>query len=211
MERVMIFIDYWNFVNNLNDLHKRQTSSNFKIDWDSKLRDFILEETKKVIGSDLSYAGMFVCGSYDPTQDTATGKIKDSTYIWVTQTLPKFKGVTVRFKPRQLQKKRTLFCNKCNFLVDKCPNCNEVFSGFTEKGVDTEIVIEMFALAKVSYDIAVLVSDDRDFVAAVQALRQKGIKVIHGRPSSNNGNDLDNECFASIEIGNNRSNFERSK
>jgi hypothetical protein len=53
MERVMIFIDYWNFVNNLNDLHKRQTSSNFKIDWDSKLRDFILEETKKVIGSDL--------------------------------------------------------------------------------------------------------------------------------------------------------------
>ncbi|MEA5034224.1 NYN domain-containing protein [Cloacibacillus evryensis] len=203
MQRVMIFVDYWNFVTNLNTLQY-----GFKIDWDAKLRDYLMEQVKNIVNDECSYSGMFVCGSYNPTKDDTTGKIKDSTYMWANQTLPKFKGVTVRFKPRQAQNSRNLYCNNCNTTVSACPNCKHPFSGYVEKGVDTEIVIEMFSLP--NYDIAVLVSDDRDFVAAVQALRTKGIKVIHGRPSLNGGFDLDKECFDVIEIGKNRNQFERA-
>lgn len=211
MQRVMIFVDYWNFVTNINTIHKNEAGDkkdNFKIDWDAGLREFILREVKKIIEDDCSYSGMFVCGSYDPTIDSSNGKVKDGTYNWATQTLPRFKGVNVRFKPRQLQSKRELRCSYCHNVVSQCPVCSSEFSGYIEKGVDTEIVIEMFARA--NYDIAVLISDDRDFVAAVQTLRLRGIKVIHARPSLSGGIDLDRECFASIELGKNRANFERN-
>lgn len=206
MHRVVIFVDYWNFVTNLNNIEQNETQQNFKIDWDEPLRRYILDEVSKIISDDCSYSGMFICGSYDPTLDNS-GNVQDKTYRWATQTLPKFKGVTARFKPRQLQSKRKLRCNNCHTVVDKCPSCQKEFSGFVEKGVDTEIVIEMFA--HTNYDVAVLVSNDRDFIAAVQALRLKGIKVIHGRPSLDSGNDLDNECFASIELGRDRKAFQR--
>lgn len=210
MQRVMIFVDYWNFVTNINNIHKSEAGDrkdNFKIDWDAGLREFILREVRKIIEDDCSYSGMFICGSYDPTIDSSNGKVKDGTYNWATQILPRFKGVNVRFKPRQLQNKRELRCNNCHTVVSQCPTCSCEFSGYIEKGVDTEIVIEMFARA--NYDVAVLISDDRDFVAAVQALRLRGIKVIHARPSLGGGIDLDRECFASIELGRSRTDFER--
>ena len=48
--------------------------------------------------------------------------------------------------------------------------------GTEEKGVDTAIATDMMRLAWDSnYDVAVLVSSDRDFIPVVQSLETKGI------------------------------------
>ena len=53
--------------------------------------------------------------------------------------------------------------------------------GTEEKGVDTRIVTDMISLAWVgNYDVAVLVSSDRDFIPVVEFLQTRGIKVVHG-------------------------------
>ena len=53
--------------------------------------------------------------------------------------------------------------------------------GTEEKGVDVRLATDMISLAWVdNYDVAVLVSSDRDFVPVAEFLETKGIKVIHG-------------------------------
>ena len=53
--------------------------------------------------------------------------------------------------------------------------------GTEEKGVDTRIATDKIKLAWVdNYDIAVLLSSDRDFVPVVEFLSTRGIKTIHG-------------------------------
>ena len=53
--------------------------------------------------------------------------------------------------------------------------------GTEEKGVDVRIATDMIRLAWVdNYDIAVLVTSDKDLIPAVEFLKTRGIKVIHG-------------------------------
>ena len=53
--------------------------------------------------------------------------------------------------------------------------------GTEEKGVDVRMATDMISLAWAdNYDIAVLVSSDRDFVPVAEFLETRGIKVIHG-------------------------------
>ncbi len=50
-----------------------------------------------------------------------------------------------------------------------------------------------------SYDIAVLVTSDRDFIPAVEFLSSKGKKVVHaGFPTR--GFDLSRRCWASFDV-----------
>jgi uncharacterized LabA/DUF88 family protein len=58
----------------------------------------------------------------------------------------------------------------------------------------------MIALAWSSaYDLAVIVSSDRDFVPVAEFLQARGIKVIHGAfPPS--GSHLTQKCWGSIRI-----------
>jgi uncharacterized LabA/DUF88 family protein len=69
-----------------------------------------------------------------------------------------------------------------------------------EKGVDTSIVTDLLSLAWVgAWDVAVLVSSDRDFIPAVDLLQTKGFRVInaHFPPK---GMDLAKSCWASIDL-----------
>jgi len=69
-----------------------------------------------------------------------------------------------------------------------------------EKGVDTSIVTDLLSLAwENSWDVAVLLSSDRDFIPAVVRLQDKGFKVInaHFPPK---GMDLARNCWASIDL-----------
>ena len=72
--------------------------------------------------------------------------------------------------------------------------------GTEEKGVDTRITTEMISLAWVNnYDVAVLVSSDRDFVPVVEFLGTRGIKIVHGAFPSQAA-ELTQKCWASICI-----------
>jgi uncharacterized LabA/DUF88 family protein len=72
--------------------------------------------------------------------------------------------------------------------------------GTVEKGIDTAIVTDMIRLAWAdSWDLAVLVSADRDFIPAVEFLNQRGLKVIHGGFPPK-GMDLARKCWASFDL-----------
>lgn len=72
--------------------------------------------------------------------------------------------------------------------------------GTEEKGVDTRIVADMISLAWANaYDVAVLVSSDRDFVPVADFLQTKGIKVVHGAFPPK-GSHLSQKCWANFNI-----------
>jgi uncharacterized LabA/DUF88 family protein len=69
-----------------------------------------------------------------------------------------------------------------------------------EKGVDTAMVTDLFSQAwESAWDVAVLISSDRDFIPAVEMLSRKGYRVInaHFPPI---GMDLAKSCWASIDL-----------
>ena len=70
-----------------------------------------------------------------------------------------------------------------------------------EKGIDTAIVTDMISLAwEEAWDVAILVSSDRDFIPVVDFLTSKGRRVInaHFPPQ---GMHLARTCWASIDFG----------
>lgn len=84
-------------------------------------------------------------------------------------------GINVVLLERQ-RKRGYPRCPHCQVEATKCAACGHDMRGTEEKGVDTRIVTDMISLAWVnSYDAAVLVSADRDFVPVADFLQAKGI------------------------------------
>ena len=72
--------------------------------------------------------------------------------------------------------------------------------GTEEKGVDVRMATDMVSLAWAdNYDIAVLVSSDKDFVPVAEFLQTKGIKVIPGAFPPK-GAQLTRKCWGSVNI-----------
>ncbi len=82
--------------------------------------------------------------------------------------------------------------------------------GTEEKGVDTRIVTDMIKLAWIdNYDVAVLLSSDRDFVPVVEFLDSKGFKTVHGAfpPVAS---ELTRACWGNIRLPDIMEDFRRS-
>ncbi len=121
----------------------------------------------------LDYQGMRLYGSYDPV--SAAGNRQRN---WFTNFASQVPGESVTAVPRQ-RKRTGPVCPSCNDVVERCPDCGSDMRGTEEKGVDTRIATDMVSLAWVDqYDVAVLVSSDRDFVPVVQFLDSRAIKVV---------------------------------
>ena len=199
--RVRVFIDFWNF-----SLSMRDVDGNFRADW-SRLGPVLSSEAVKVVNNNAvgEYQGLNFYGSYDPTSK-GDGNLRR----WATTVVDTFPGVSVSVVERQ-KKRSPPKCPACRKEVGTCPVCNADMRGTEEKGVDVRIATDMIRLAWVdSYDIAVLVSADRDFVPLVEFLGTRGIKVIHGAfPPM--GAQLTRSCWGSINLANLRESFRFTK
>ena len=188
--RIKVFVDFWNF-----QLTIRRLAPGFKIDW-HKLGLVLANESLTVVDATaaVAYQGMNVYGSYDP--DSAS----DRRFLdWVTNTLNKFPGVQASMLERQ-RKRTGPVCPACHQEITECPTCQADMRGKEEKGVDTRIATDMIKLAWVnSYDVAVLLSSDRDFIPVVEFLDSRGIKVIHGA-FPQQGSQLTQACWGNIRI-----------
>ncbi len=197
--RVRVFVDFWNFQLSLN-----QAVSGFRPDW-AKLGHVLAREALQRVddAAHLSYQGMNVYGSYG--ESTRDRGLKD----WAEKTLAGMSGVRVEMLPRQ-RKRRGPRCPSCYQEVSTCPACDADMRGTEEKGIDTRIATAMISLAWVdNYDVAVLVSSDRDFIPVVEFLETKGIKVVHGGfPPA--GAELTRKCWGSIAIPDMRDRFRRT-
>ncbi len=188
--RVRVFADFWNFQLTMNRL-----VPGFNIDW-LRLGQVLAEEALRVVDAtaQIAYEGMNVYGSHDPSSE------KDQRLRnWATNTLNRFPGVHVTMIERQ-RKRRGPTCPVCHLEVARCPKCQSDMRGTEEKGVDTRIATDMIKLAWAdNYDVAVLLSSDRDFVPVVDFLSTKGVKVIHGAFPPQ-GAALTQACWGNVRI-----------
>nr|WP_242543741.1 NYN domain-containing protein [Corallococcus sp. NCSPR001] len=191
--RVRIFVDFWNFQLGIN----QAIGKKFHLDWKTfgpwitqRAAELTLEAGQQ---GRMRYEGLHVYLSYNPKKPEDT-KLRH----WATNVLDRFPGVQVTAMERK--PKNPPDCPLCHASVAVCPHCSGSMAGTVEKGVDTAIVTDMIRLAwEKSYDVAVLVSSDRDFIPAVDFLDKKGLKVIHaGFPPK--GVDLATSCWASFDL-----------
>lgn len=188
--RVRIFVDFWNFQLSINGVQPK-----YKIDW-RKLGPMLSSEAARLVDPNQSakYEGMHVYGSYDPAKSD-DAKLKN----WFMNTLDKMPGVNVVLRERQ-RKRAHPRCPHCQAETISCHACGKDMRGTEEKGIDTRIATDLVSLAWAnSYDVAVLLSADKDFVPVAEFLQTKGIKIIHGAFPPQ-GSQLSQKCWANINV-----------
>lgn len=193
--RVRIFVDFWNF-----SLSLRREDDAFKVDWKS-VASVMVAEAAQLLGGPVTYEAMHVYGSYDPAKPN-DAKFKN----WFSTWLDKQPGVHTVLLERQ-RKRNHLTCPHCHQEAKDCPHCGKDLRGTEEKGVDTRIATDLISLAwSNGYDVAVIVSADRDFVPVADFLHSKGIKVIHAAfPPS--GSQLSQRCWGNFNVINQMAKF----
>ena len=187
--RVRVFVDFWNY-----SLSMRDVAEEFRTDW-SKLGPVLSRAAADVTAAPTGeYQGLNFYGSHDPTSES-----DKKLHRWATTVVDTFPGVGVSMVPRQ-KKRSPPKCPGCHEQVAACPACGGDMRGTEEKGVDVRMATDMISLAWAdNYDIAVLVSSDKDFVPVAEFLQTKGIKVIHGAFPPK-GAQLTRKCWGSINI-----------
>lgn len=199
--RVRVFVDFWNFQLSLNSLGEER----FDADW--QVLGGVLARAALTVADEaagIAYQGMDVYGSYGESE--ADRRLRQ----WAETKLASFSGVHVEMRPRRRVQQGPV-CPSCRATIPSCPSCGADMRGTEEKGVDTRITTAMISLAWVdNYDVAVLVSSDRDFVPVVEFLGTKGVKVIHGAfpPKAT---ELTSKCWGSIDIPALREQFRRRR
>jgi uncharacterized LabA/DUF88 family protein len=186
MDDVRIFIDFWNL-----QLSIRDIDSNYRLDW-KKISPLLVSETETLLGEQMRFVGTRVYMSYSSSPGGSNLK------NWSINTLDRFPGISVIGKQRQV--KRPPSCPNCHTLVKVCPHCGGNMQGTVEKGIDTAIVTDMVSLAwENAWDVAILVSSDKDFIPAVEFLNSKGYRVVnvHFPPA---GIHLSRTCWGSIDL-----------
>ncbi len=164
----------------------------YRADW-LKISPWMVAQAQTLTGCLLDCLETRVYLSYNP-RVAEDRRLKD----WALNTLDKFPGVRVIATERKL--KYAPYCPVCHNQVQNCPHCGKSMVGTVEKGVDTAIVTDMFSLAwENSWDVAILLSSDRDFIPAVEMFNRKGLRVInaHFPPA---GAELARLCWASIDL-----------
>ena len=196
--RVKVFVDFWNF-----SLSMREVDRQFRTDW-KPIGKVLAQAAIEVVNIQAiaEYQGLNLYGSYDPTRDAKLLK-------WATTVLDIFPGVNVSMVPRH-RKRSPPVCPACHQEVGTCVHCGSDMRGTEEKSVDVRMATDMISLAWAdNYDIAVLVSSDRDFVPVAEFLDTRGIKVIHACFPPK-GAQLTQKCWGSIDVSKLRSKFRRT-
>lgn len=169
--KVKIFIDFWNLQINWNEYHnKLGATAPVNIPWGDKLSSVLVGKA----GSGAEYSGTHVYASINRRSG------KDRTLNSFLQTMDLLPGYKVIVKERKPAK--PIRCNNegCREKITHCPHCYKELKRTIEKGVDTSIAIELFHYAIDNvYDTAVLISDDADFVPAVEYIQRRGNRIIH--------------------------------
>ena len=188
--RVLVFVDYSNFRPSM-----ERAEPGFRIDL-KPLGRCLAEAAREVVEPEfeLAYQGMRLYGSYDP--DSAAGENQRKWYAVTASAIP---GVSPVVVPRQ-RKRNGPICPGCHTEFSECASCGSDMRGTEEKGVDTRMATDLISAAwDGAYDVAVLVSSDRDFIPVVNFLETRVVKVVHGAfpPAAA---DLSRACWARIDI-----------
>ena len=190
--RTRLFIDFWNFT-----LQWKHRVGTRKHDW-SKIPTVLIDGARDVMEA-ASLGGLTlevtrVYASYEPERDEGR-KLR----TWLDTTLDRQPGVRV-FTAERHWKQRPVHCRFCGKDNVECQHCSEKLGRAAEKTVDARIVTDLMDLAWAgAYDLALLVSCDKDFIPAVNCLQTKNFRVINATWRGL-GQELAKVCWASFEI-----------
>lgn len=188
--RTRVFVDFWNF-----QLTWNERSGSENCDW-QRLPAALVGEAERVMApaglGSLSLEETRVYAGYEAGREQ---KLKN----WLNNFLDRQPGVRV-FTSERHWRQQGVFCRACRHTIETCPTCNAPFGKAAEKTVDARIVTDLIGLAwEGAYDVAILVSSDKDFVPAVEHLQAKNYKVINATWRSR-GHELAKVCWASVEL-----------
>lgn len=195
----MVFLDYWNFQLAWN--HSAPTLPTGRVATCDFLRlsKEAVALTEGALGhrpgeEPLRLLQTRVYASHDPAnpKDRANRE-------WMHHLLGQRSDFVVRNTPRasRLEPAR---CRACAHRQHDCPECGAAYKRAAEKTVDAAIIVDLLSLAwDQAYDVALLISNDYDFLPVVTALRQHHITVANGR-WDNQGTSLADACDASIRL-----------
>jgi hypothetical protein len=189
--KVKIFIDFWNLQLSWNEYHARLGSPTpVRIPWEGTLPQVLLGR----VGRDSEYVGTHVYASINPKSP------KDRGLHSFLQQMDLFQGYKVIVKERKPAKPVKCNDENCRKEIRHFPHCSKELIRTVEKGVDTSIAIELFhyALDNV-YDKAVLISNDEDFVPAIEYIQRRGNHIIHGS-FKNQGFAVKKACWSHIDF-----------
>ena len=168
MANVKLFVDFWNFQLSWNEHMRPDEDSEHKfvrIAW-QQLPHVIIAELPTVLGpsTDMAYKGTQLYASVDPRSGSSDAKLKG----FLHNRLGQMTGYDVNVRDRRSKH-------------DTCPHCKEGINRMIEKGIDSAIISDLFGGAiNNSYDIAVLISNDSDFVPAIRTIQDRLNKqVLH--------------------------------
>ena len=184
--RIRIFIDFWNFT-----LEMKEFDPAFRVDYD-KLAAFLTQNAAHPIGTG-EYEGTIVYASINPLKSTDR-PLSD----FLRNVLDRKVGYQVKVFERKPAK--PVRCPECGEEISICPHCNRPIRRTVEKGVDSAIATDMLQQAwDNTYDSAVLMTSDRDFIPMVQFLQTRGKKVMHAS-FTRGGRELANACWKQIDL-----------
>lgn len=186
--RVRVFIDFWNLQLSIYE----HAGRDYRLDW-LKLSPCLVSKAETILGESLRFDGTNVYISYNP--NSAPDR---NLRGWAINVLDRFSGISVTLKERE--PKSPPVCPDCHTLVADCPFCGEKMHFTSEKGIDTAIATDMISLAwEDAWDVAILVSSDKDYIPVVEFLASKGKHVINPYfPPT--GMHLARTCWANVDL-----------
>ncbi len=191
-QRLRLFIDFWNFQLAWDRAERLRNGGN--CDWTKVplvLRKAASDALMKAGLGDLDLIETRVYASYEPGRE-------NSLRGWLHNFLDRQPGVRV-FAAERHWRKRPIHCRTCGVETATC-SCGEPFGRAAEKTVDARIVTDLINLAwEKSYDVALLVTSDADFIPAVDSLQAKNFRVVNATWRGN-GHELAAKSWASFEI-----------
>lgn len=204
MSRIMIFVDGSNYYHSL-----KKSFQNTKIDF-QKVSDFLSK------GNDLINIYFYV--SPVPWQEDAEKYSSQQKYFEKLKLIKRLELILGRLEHRKNKKlekvkrdfhklyieiKEDINSEKNADFEELEKNIDEIlkFGNKVEKGVDVNLAVDLVTLAfENKYDIAIVISNDGDFVPAVKKAQSYGKKVYNVKFPKCDAHHLSKTCDKTIFI-----------
>lgn len=166
MQRVHVFVDYWNF-----QLRWNERAGEARCNW-AQLPLVLVERLKTLpLSGALDYQGMRVYASCDADDENLRR--------WLENFLERQPGTGVSILERR-RRFDHIRCRACGYETGACPSCAQPLVWSAEKGVESALITDMYELAwNEGLDIGVLVSSDSDFTYPVAQIQERGVKIVN--------------------------------
>ena len=191
--RVRIFIDFWNFQLSWNQYHARKkTKPNpCKIPWDEALPNALVRQVDPLA----KYVGTHVYASINPQGSADRGL---AGFLNIMDGFPGYKVIVKERRPGSPVKCTS---DACRQEIPECPKCHEPLKRTVEKGIDASLLTDLIKSAfDNTFDHAILITEDSDFVPAVDFIQERWTKRIVHAFFKGKSHELRNACWQHIFI-----------